>query len=125
VNSIAVAKGAVLVGTSKRMKSFPFAFDQHSGPSRRPIQKKGTMAAYWAVRGSGRNKQFALAHRSGLGCVVLMHTTDASLGPGCISLITQYQKEAKVHYFSDADPDIPYTVHTNKNNYVDRKSENS
>ncbi len=82
MNSIAVAKGAVLVGTSKRMKSFPFAFDQHSGPSRRPIQKKGTMAAYWAVRGSGRNKQFALAHRSGLGCVVLMHTTDASLDPG-------------------------------------------
>ena len=66
------------------------------------------MAAYWAVTGSGQNKQFELAHRSGLGCVVLMHTTDASLGPGCISLITQYQKEAKVHYFSDADPDIPY-----------------
>jgi hypothetical protein len=89
VNLFAIAKGAVLVGTSKRMKSFPFAFHQHSGPSRRLIQKKGTMAAYWAVRGSGQNKQLALAHRSGLGCIVLLLRTDASLDPGRFTLITQ------------------------------------
>lgn len=59
VNSFSVSKGAVLVDTSQRMKSFPLTFDQHPGPSRQLIQEKGTMvAAYWAVRGSGENKPF-------------------------------------------------------------------
>ncbi len=82
VNSFAMAKGAVLVGTSKQMKSFPFIFDQQPGALRRLIQEKGTMAAYWAVnKGTGRQTQYALAHRSGLRRVVLMHTTDDALGP--------------------------------------------
>jgi hypothetical protein len=71
------------------MKSFPFTFDQYPGPYCRLIQEKGTMAAYWAVRGTGENKQFALANRSGLGRVVLIHTTDETLGPGRYTLITQ------------------------------------
>ena len=84
VNSFALAKGAVLVGTSQRMKSFHFTFDQQPGASRRLIQEKGsTMAAYWAVKGTGCQRQYALAHKSGLGRVVLIHTTDeAFLGPG-------------------------------------------
>jgi len=108
VNSFASAKGAVLVGTSKRMKSFPFTFDQHPGPSRRLVQEKGTAAAYWAVRGTGRNKQFALANRSGLGRVVLMHTTDETLGPGRYTLITQRGVNAKIRFSSDDDPVMPY-----------------
>ena len=108
VNSFAIAKGAVLVGTSKSMKSFPFTFDQHPGPYRRLIQEKGTMAAYWAVRGTGENKQFALANRSGLGRVVLMHTTDETLGPGRYTLITQRGEHAKVKYWNDEDPVVPY-----------------
>jgi hypothetical protein len=47
------------------------------------------MRAYWAVRGTGENKQFALANRSGLGCIVLMRTMDESLGPGRSTPITQ------------------------------------
>jgi hypothetical protein len=43
-----------------------------------------------------------------LGRVVLMHTTDASLGPGRFTLITQRQNEAKIRYFSDDDPVIRY-----------------
>jgi SAP domain len=108
VNSFAIAKGAVLVGTSKRMKSFPFTFDQHPGPSRRLIQEKGTMAAYWAVRGTAGNKQFALANRSGLGRVVLMHTTDEALGPGRYTLITQRGENAKIKFWSDMDPVMQY-----------------
>ena len=107
VNTFAIAKGAVLVGTSKRMKSFPFTFDQHPGPSRRLIQEKGTMAAYWVVRGTGANKQFALANRSGLGRVVLMHTTDETLGPGRYTLITQQGDHAKVTFRNDEDPVKP------------------
>ena len=61
VDSLVISKGALLVGTSRRIKSFPFTFDQYPGPSRQLIQQKGTMAAYWAVRGSGQNTQFALA----------------------------------------------------------------
>lgn len=37
-----------------------------------------------------------------------MHTTDTSLGPGRFTLITQRQNEAKIRYFSDDDPVIPY-----------------
>ena len=107
VNSFAI----VLVGTSRRMKSFPFTFDQHPGPSRRLIQEKDTMASYWALRQSGQNKQFALAHRSGLGWVVLMHTTDESLGPVRYTLITQCRKDAPIRYFSDDDPVVSY-VHS-------------
>jgi hypothetical protein len=64
------------------MKSFPFTFDQHPGALHCLIQEKGTMAAYWAVKESGHQTQYALAHSSGLGRVVLMHTTDEVLGPG-------------------------------------------
>ena len=108
VNSFAIEKGAVLVGTCRRMKSFPFTFDQHPGPSRRLIQEKGTTASYWAVRNSGRNRQFALAHRSGLGRVVLMHTTDESLGPGRYTLITKRRKDAAIRYAIDDDPVLSY-----------------
>ena len=107
-NSFESAKGAGLVGMSKRMKSFPFAFAQHPGPSRRLVQGKGTAAAYWAVRGTGQNKQFALANRSGLGRVVLMHTTDETLGPGRYTLITQRGANAKIRFWSDDDPVMPY-----------------
>ena len=54
--------------------------NKHPGLSRRLFQEKGTMAAYWTVRGTGGNKQIALVNRSGLGRIVLMHTMDESLG---------------------------------------------
>ncbi len=107
-NTFAIEKGAVLVGTSRRMKLFPFTLDQHPGPSRRLIKEKGTMASYWAVRQSGQNKQFALAHRSDLGWVVLIHKTDESLGPGRYTLFTQRRKDAPIRYFSDDDPVVSY-----------------
>ena len=110
VNSFAMAKGAVLVGTSRRMKSFPFTFDQRPGTSRRLIQEKGTMAAYWAVKGTGRQTQYALAHRSGMGRVVLMHTTDEALGPGRYTLITRDGKNATIKYARDDDVVIPYLL---------------
>jgi hypothetical protein len=79
----------MLVGTSQRVKSFPFTFDQTPGLSRRLITEKGTMAAYWTVKGTGQRKQFALARRSGSGRVVLMHTNDVDLGPSRYTLITR------------------------------------
>jgi hypothetical protein len=80
--------GAFLIGISRRMESFLFTFDQNPGLMCCLIQEKGTMASYWPVRGSGQKRQFALAYRSGLGCAVLMHTTDEELGPGRYTLIT-------------------------------------
>ena len=68
------------------------------------------MASYWAVRQSGQNKQFALAHRSDLGWVVLIHKTDESLGPGRYTLFTQRRKDAPIRYFSDDDPVVSYYV---------------
>lgn len=53
-----------------------------------------------------------------------MHTTDASLGPGHFTLITQRQQEAnKIRYFSDDDPVILYVLTVAM--HVDRKSDNS
>ena len=49
--------------------------------------------------------QFALANRSGLGRVVLMHTTDETLGPGRHTLIREH---AKVKYWNEKDPVVPY-----------------
>ena len=111
VNAFALDKGAVLVGTSKRMKSFPFTFDQQPGPSRQLIDEKGTAASYWAVKGTGRKKQFALANRSGLGRVVLMQTTDESLGPGHYTLISQRGESARLNFWGDDDPVEPYISH--------------
>ena len=103
VNAFAVDKGAVLVGTSQRMKSFPFTFDQSPGATRRLIAEKGTMAAYWAVKGNGVRRQFALAHRSGMGRVVLMHTTDVGVGPGHYTFITRHGESSKIRFFEQSD----------------------
>jgi hypothetical protein len=76
-----VEKGAALVGTSRRMKTFPFTFHQQPGSARQLVQEKGSMASYWAAKITiGRQKE-ALAHRNGLGRVVLIQTTDPNLGP--------------------------------------------
>jgi hypothetical protein len=90
------------------MKSFPFTFDQHPGHSCRLIQETGIMAADWTVRGTRGNKQFALANRSGLGCIVLMHTTDESLGPGRYTLITQQGENASILFWGNNNPVLPY-----------------
>ncbi len=67
------------------------------------------MAAYWTVRGTRGNKQFALAYRSaGLGCIVLMHTTDESLGPGRYTLITQQGENASILFWSNNNSVLPY-----------------
>lgn len=97
VNTFAMETGASLVGTAKRMNSFPYTFDQQNVGSRQKIQMKGTMASYWSKRqlavGGSRRKQFAMAHRSGLGRVVLMQTTREELGPGQFTLISRAGKD--------------------------------
>jgi hypothetical protein len=90
VNTFARGAGAQLLGTAKRMRSFFWTFDQAPGPNRFAVQEKGTMASYWAVKiSAGGFKQYALAHRSGLGRVVLMQTTDEEVGPGRFTLISR------------------------------------
>ena len=67
------------------------------------------MAAYWTVKGTGRLTQYALAHRtSGLGRVVLMHTTDEALGPGQYTLVTRNGKRTTVKYQHDNNIVLPY-----------------
>ena len=107
VNSFALEKGAVLIGTARRRKSFPFTFDQQPGSARRLVQEKGSMASYWAVKTtpSGR-QQYALAHRNGLGRVVLIQTMDPNLGPGRYTLITKSNKQAKI-WFRMKDDTVP------------------
>jgi hypothetical protein len=71
------------------------------------------MAAYWAVKGTGRQNQFSLAHRmSGLGRVVLMPTTDEALGPGRYTLFTRNGKRTLVKYQHDNNVVLPYLQST-------------
>lgn len=64
-------------------------------------------APWQYIRLSGEQEEtssFVLAaHRSGLGCVVLMDTTDETLGPGRYALITQRGQNAKIKFWSDND----------------------
>jgi hypothetical protein len=50
VNNFAMETGAHLVGTAKRMNSFPYTFDQQKVGTRKKIKMKGTMALYWSER---------------------------------------------------------------------------
>ena len=96
VNQWSMKAEANLLGTSKRMTSFPFTFDQIPGPNRQLIQMKGSFAQYWAYKsppGLPDVKQFALAHRSGLGRVVLMQSTFPAAGPGRFSYISKGRRD--------------------------------
>jgi hypothetical protein len=66
------------------------------------------MAVYWAVKGTRPQTQYALAHRSESGCVVLMHSTDEALGPGKYTFITCYEIHATVKYQHDNNVVLPY-----------------
>jgi hypothetical protein len=69
------------------------------------------MASYWAIKTtSGRQEQYALAHRNGLGRVVLMQTTDPNLGPGRYTLITKSSKQATLKFTWEDDPVPDYTL---------------
>ena len=80
VNNWSISVGATLLGTAKRMRSFPFTYDQSPGPDRQVIAEKGAAAQYWAKKsiriGASTVPQYALAYGNGLGRVVLMQTMD-------------------------------------------------
>jgi hypothetical protein len=73
------------------MKLLPSTFEHNPGQARCLITEEETMGAKSAVKGIGHDRQFALAHRSGLGCIVFIHTTDMDLVPAQYTLITQPQ----------------------------------
>ena len=80
VNNWSISVGATLLGTAKRMRLFPFTYDQSPGPDRQVIAEKGAAAQYWAKKsiriGASTVPQYALAYGNGLGRVVLMQTMD-------------------------------------------------
>ena len=98
VNRWSIGVGASLLGTAKRMRSFPFTYDQNPGPDRVLIAEKGAAAEYWAKKpcstaraalGMIAVEHFACAYRTnGLGQVVLMQTTEKKCGPGNYTLVT-------------------------------------
>lgn len=92
-NQFVIESGGNLVGTAKRMTSFYYTFDQVPGPKHVLIQEKGTMASYWAYKKYGNQanltKQYALAHRNGLGRVALLQTIVKELGTGKYTYITK------------------------------------
>ncbi len=95
VNQWSVSIGASLLGTAKRMRSFPFTYDQTPGPDRQLVTEKGAAAQYWAKKmvqhGPTVTNQYAMASRNGLGRVIMMQTTIDSNGPGKFTLVTQRQ----------------------------------
>jgi hypothetical protein len=103
VNRWSIGVGASLLGTAKRMRSFPFTYDQTPGPDRVVIAEKGAAAEYWAkkpcstARAAPGNtiavEHFACAYRNGLGRVVLMQTTERNCGPGKYTLVTRRKRD--------------------------------
>ncbi len=93
VKQWSIAAGATLLGTAKRMRSFPFTYDQVPGPDQQLITEKGAAAQYWAKKsvkvGATNTQQYAMANRNGLGRVVLMQTTNEKFGPGKFTLVTR------------------------------------
>ena len=94
----------MLLGTAKRMRSFPFTFDQTPGPDRVVIAEKGAAAEYWAKKPCSTARaaapgntiaveHFACAYRNGLGRVVLMQTTERNCGPGKYTLVTRRKRD--------------------------------
>ncbi|KAI2509385.1 hypothetical protein MHU86_5018 [Fragilaria crotonensis] len=102
VNRWSIGVGTSLLGTAKRMRSFPFTYDQNPGPDRVLIAEKGAAAEYWAKKpcstartapGTIAAEHFACAYRNGLGRVVLMQTTEKNCGPGNYTLVTRRKRD--------------------------------
>jgi hypothetical protein len=98
VNQWSIRAQAQLFGTSKRMLTYPFTFDQVAGNNRTLIQERGTSCQYWAKKKvNGTNvEQFAMANRNGLGRVVLMQTTMPEFGPGMFSFVSRSKKKLRL-----------------------------
>ena len=76
MNRWSTGVGASLLGTAKRMRSFPFTYDQNPGPDRVLIAEKGAAAEYWAKKPCSTAiaaavaiaaEHFACAYRNSLG----------------------------------------------------------
>ena len=93
VNQWSIAAEATLLGTAKRMISFPFTYVQMPGKDWQLIMEKGAAAQYWAKKsvrvGATNVQQYAMANRNALGRVVLMQTTNENFGPGKFTLVTR------------------------------------
>jgi hypothetical protein len=87
---------------------FPLHFRPNSWPFTPSHHGEGNHGGVLGYQGAGQQKQFALAHRSGLGRVVLMHTTDVDLGPGQYTLITQNGECANIWYCNPSNIVISY-----------------
>src|SRR5690349_13789282 len=63
VNQRAMAVGADLLGTAKRIRSFPFTFSQAPYSGQECISESGSQSAYWSKRLFPNNTQmYALAY---------------------------------------------------------------
>lgn len=86
--------GADLVGTAKKIPSFPFTFGKAPVRNQICIPEEGAKGVFWMQKvtpalAATNKKHYALAYRSGLGRVVLAQTTLNIAGPGKWSFVSQ------------------------------------
>lgn len=94
VNQTTLERNALIVGTSIRTPSYPFNFGTQSATDRRKlVPENGAYTVYWAEKvyryGEVSRRHYAFAFRDGLGKVVLMHGSGATVRPGEFVYITK------------------------------------
>ena len=68
--------GFQLIGTHKRIKSYPFTFgEKRPKPGQKHIKEKGAKGVYWAEKKQHGVDTYALAYRDGKGHVATLFTT--------------------------------------------------
>ena len=99
INQTTIEKGCNILGTVKRIKSFPFTFGKSvASRSQTYVEEEGTFSASWCKKkvGDRRNGDekmlYGLAYRTGMGKVVLAQTTIPWAGPGMWTYIPKREK---------------------------------
>lgn len=103
--------GCAIIGTHKRVKSFPFTFGEqkpHSDDSREYVSENGAKMLYWATQRSTTSAKSyrALVYRSGKGHVATILTTAPELSMG--TLVYRKKHGAKFPTFSQRIRDHLY-----------------
>ena len=97
VMSAAIEMGCDLNGTAKKINSFPYTFGKAPAKGQVAIQEDGARCIHWKqkrdkVLQTAGKTHYAMAFRTGLGRVVLGHTTLPMCAPGNWEFVTKGTK---------------------------------
>jgi hypothetical protein len=97
VMSAAIEMGCDLNGTAKKINSFPFTFGKAPARGQVAVEEEGSRCIQWKqkrdkILQTAGKTHYAMAFRTGLGRVVLGHTTLPMCAPGHWEFVTRGNK---------------------------------